>query len=86
MFCGLIELVHFTSSSTGRAVTLDRRSGAVLWDHDLGSPVIGAYIIEKDGLLGVPFTSMANHTLAHLATHFVSHQQPFTSEPSHMKL
>lgn len=82
----LLELVHFTSSSTGRVVTLDRRRGSVLWDHDLASPVIAAYTMEKEGLLTVPFTSMANHTLAHLASHFLLHRQPFTSEPSHMKL
>lgn len=82
----MLELVHFTSSSNGRVVTLDKIRGSVLWDHDLGSPIIGVYTVEKEGLLAVPFTSMANHTLAHLASHFLSHQQPFSSEPTHMKL
>lgn len=67
-------------------VTLDKMAGRILWDHDLGSPIIGVYIVDKEGLLAVPFTSMANHTLANLSSHFLSHQQPFNSDPSHMKL
>lgn len=85
VFSIFLELVHFTSSSSGRLVTMDRRRGSVLWDNDLGSPIIAAYILDKEGLLTAPFTSLANHTLAQLATHFLTHQQPFKSEPNHMK-
>lgn len=57
------ELVHFTTSSTGRIVTLDRRLGVVLWDLDLDSPVVAAYAVSDDGLVSVPFTSVADGTL-----------------------
>lgn len=66
------ELVHFTTSSTGRIVTVDRRLGIVLWELDLQSPVIAVYIVEEDGLLTVPFTSVADETLDRLLKRFAS--------------
>ncbi|KAB0793431.1 hypothetical protein PPYR_13051 [Photinus pyralis] len=80
------ELVHFASSSTGRLVTMDRRRGSLVWDIDTESPVVAIYIMDPSGLLSLPFTSMANHTIGHLATDWVSHQKPFQYQPSHMKL
>ncbi|XP_066601348.1 serine/threonine-protein kinase/endoribonuclease IRE1-like isoform X2 [Prorops nasuta] len=64
------DLVHFTTSSTGRIVTLDRRLGVILWELDLGSPVIAAYTVNNDGLIAVPFTSIAEATLDLLLDHF----------------
>ncbi|XP_015588609.1 serine/threonine-protein kinase/endoribonuclease IRE1 [Cephus cinctus] len=66
------ELVHFTTSSTGRVVTLDRRLGTVLWELDLGSPVIATYTVSKEGLVTVPFTSVAEGTLDHLLKRFAA--------------
>ncbi|KAK5641329.1 hypothetical protein RI129_009876 [Pyrocoelia pectoralis] len=79
-------LVHFASSSTGRLVTMDRRRGSLVWDIDAGSPVVAIYIMDPYGLLSLPFTSMANHTIGHLATDWITHQQPFQYQPTHMKL
>lgn len=62
------ESVHFTSASTGQIVTLNRRMGSFLWDRDLGSPIIGVYLLDSEGLMSVPFTSLANHTITHLKT------------------
>lgn len=62
------DLVHFTTSSTGRVVTLDRRLGRILWKLDLKSPVIAMYTVTKDGLLTVPFTSIADSLLEKFAT------------------
>jgi serine/threonine-protein kinase/endoribonuclease IRE1 len=59
------DLVHFTGTSTGQVVTVDR-FGNILWDINLGSPVIAVYTISKDGLLTMPFTSVADTTLSHL--------------------
>lgn len=73
------DLVHFTTSSTGRIVTLDRRLGIVLWELDLESPVIAVYSISKDGLVAVPFTSVAEGTLDNLL-------QRFTLKPSDIQL
>ncbi|XP_015122831.1 serine/threonine-protein kinase/endoribonuclease IRE1 [Diachasma alloeum] len=73
------DLVHFTTSSTGRVVTLDRRLGMVLWELDLMSPVIGIYTMSKDGLVTVPFTSVAEGTLDNLL-------QRFSSKPSDIQL
>ncbi|XP_014471160.1 PREDICTED: serine/threonine-protein kinase/endoribonuclease IRE1 [Dinoponera quadriceps] len=57
------DLLHFTTSSTGRVVTLDKRLGIVLWELDLKSPIIAMYTLTEDGLLTVPFTSIAEETL-----------------------
>ncbi|EZA61735.1 hypothetical protein DMN91_004412 [Ooceraea biroi] len=62
------DLAHFTASSTGRVVTLDRRGGRVLWDLNLKSPVIAMYIVTKDGLLTIPFKSIADSLLETFVT------------------
>nr|XP_034191794.1 serine/threonine-protein kinase/endoribonuclease IRE1 isoform X2 [Osmia lignaria] len=64
------EMVHFTTSATGRIVTVDRRLGVVLWELDVQSPVIAVYIVREDGLLTVPFTSVADETLDLLLKRF----------------
>ncbi|KAK4874212.1 hypothetical protein RN001_013572 [Aquatica leii] len=80
------DLVHFASTSTGRLITMDRRRGSLLWDIDLESPVVSVYILDSSGLLTLPFTNMANHTISHMATHLLTHQQPFQYQPTNMKL
>ena len=38
------EFVHFTDSSDGRLVTVEKGTGLVKWEReDLGSPVVGIY-------------------------------------------
>ncbi|XP_076175051.1 serine/threonine-protein kinase/endoribonuclease Ire1 isoform X2 [Ptiloglossa arizonensis] len=64
------DLVHFTTSSTGRIVTIDKRLGIVLWELDVQSPVIAVYIVREEGLLTVPFTSVADETLDLLLKRF----------------
>lgn len=51
---------------------MDRRLGIVLWELDVQSPVIALYIVRKDGLLTVPFTSVADGTLDLLLKRFAS--------------
>jgi serine/threonine-protein kinase/endoribonuclease IRE1 len=62
------DLAHFTASSTGRVVTLDRRRGRVLWELNLKTPVIAIYIVTKDGLLAIPFKSIADSLLETFVT------------------
>ncbi|XP_076627174.1 serine/threonine-protein kinase/endoribonuclease Ire1 isoform X1 [Colletes latitarsis] len=66
------DLVHFTTSSTGRIVTVDRRLGIVLWELDVQSPVIAVYTVREEGLLTVPFTSVADETLDLLLKRFAN--------------
>ncbi|XP_012256735.2 serine/threonine-protein kinase/endoribonuclease IRE1 [Athalia rosae] len=66
------ELVHFSTSSSGRLVTLDRRLGVALWELDLESPVVAVYTVNDDGLVSVPFTSVADDTLDHLLKRFIA--------------
>lgn len=78
-----LDLIHFTSTSTGRVVTLDRR-GNILWDHNFSSPVIGSYLLDMEGLISIPFTSLANHTLTYLITEIT--ENGLMENPNHMKL
>lgn len=60
------DLLHFTGSSSGRLVTLERATGSLIWQLDCKSPVVDIYILESKGLLKVPFTSVAEPTLDQL--------------------
>ncbi|KAL1497233.1 hypothetical protein ABEB36_008228 [Hypothenemus hampei] len=79
------ELVHFTSSSSGKVLTLDRRRGNLLWEKDFHSPIIAMYLLSFDGLVKVPFTSLSNHTINYLASEIDSHMG-LVNNPNHMKL
>lgn len=60
------DLRHFTASSSGTAVTLDGRTGEVLWHRQFDSPVVALYTLKSDLLQRAPFTSFAPETLDHL--------------------
>ncbi|XP_014664450.1 PREDICTED: serine/threonine-protein kinase/endoribonuclease IRE1-like [Priapulus caudatus] len=57
---------HFTSSSTGVMVTIDKDSGKVLWKYRFGSPVVAIYVQKADALTKVPFTCIGIETLNYL--------------------
>lgn len=59
---------HFSSSAGGRVLTLDRINGDLIWDQDYGSPIVALYMLHKDGLHRLPFTTIAVETLDHLTT------------------
>lgn len=81
----IYDLVHFASTSSGKILTLDRRRGSLLWEGDLGSPVIAIYLLSLDGLIKVPFTSLSNHTIHYLASEIDFHNG-LVDNPNHMKL
>lgn len=60
------EFRHFSSISDGVVVTMDLNSGELLWDMTYGSPVVGMYQLQGEGLHKLPFTSIAPETLNHL--------------------
>lgn len=70
------DLAHFTTSSTGKILTLDRHSGDLLWQNDFDSPIVGMYSLIHDvsnpydsiGLMPIPFTSLSTDTLKNLAS------------------
>ncbi|XP_067128711.1 serine/threonine-protein kinase/endoribonuclease IRE1 [Centruroides vittatus] len=59
---------HFSSSAGGRILTLDRITGDLIWDQDFGSPIVALYMLHKDGLHRLPFTTIAIETLDHLTS------------------
>ncbi|KAK9885458.1 hypothetical protein WA026_010953 [Henosepilachna vigintioctopunctata] len=71
------ELVLFSSSSTGKTLALDRRRGQFLWELDLQSPVVGAYLLDSEGLLSAPYTTLANHTISYLSSNVFSNNEGF---------
>ena len=69
-FSCFLDLAHFTDSSTGSLVTLDRKSGVVEWKIQIGSPIVALYRVEGDGIVNVPFTSVSKETLGNLMEQF----------------
>lgn len=70
-----LENVYFAGSSTGRfAVLKNSGDGLYLWESDFGSPVIGVYIREGDGLVSLPFTTMDDSSM-HLLADFDNRPQ-----------
>ena len=64
------NLGHFTDSSTGSLVTLDRQTGVVQWNVRIGSPIVALYLVQGDGIVNVPFTSVSKETLTNLLDKF----------------
>jgi len=61
------ELAHFSDSSTGLLMTLDRMSGELAWESSLDSPVVAMYQLDGgDNIQPVPFTSVSIETLHNL--------------------
>jgi len=54
------EYIHLTTTTNGQIVTLDRKHGKFLWQRDLSSPVVAAFLLGPDGLLSVPFTTVSD--------------------------
>ncbi|CAH1996027.1 unnamed protein product [Acanthoscelides obtectus] len=79
------DYVHFTSTSSGKIITLDRRRGNFLWEANLDSPIISIYLLDKEGLISIPFTSLANHTITYLIEQLQTNDG-FLQSSSHMKL
>ena len=45
-FLNVTDLGHFTDSSTGSLVTLDKHTGAVQWKVRIGSPIVALYLVQ----------------------------------------
>ena len=66
------DLAHFTDSSSGSLISLDKNSGAVQWETQFNSPVVAMYKLVADSLATIPFTSVSIDTMNNLMTHFRS--------------
>lgn len=44
-----------------------------MWEADFGSPIIGVYLREGDGLMSMPFTTMDDNSMP-------SHDLQFTKQ------
>lgn len=68
----LSDFAHFTDSSRGELVTIDRKSGRVDWKIQIGSPIVALFRVEGDGIVHTPFTSVSRETLHNLLEQFDS--------------
>ena len=68
------DMAHFTDSSTGTLISLDKTSGSVQWETQFPSPLVAMYSLQADTqqLASIPFTSVSIETLNNLMTQFRS--------------
>eukprot|EP00090_Calanus_glacialis_P028589 TRINITY_DN458_c0_g1_i1.p1 TRINITY_DN458_c0_g1~~TRINITY_DN458_c0_g1_i1.p1 ORF type:complete len:1157 (-),score=196.13 TRINITY_DN458_c0_g1_i1:177-3647(-) len=66
------DLAHFTDSSTGALISLDKNTGSVLWETQFSSPVVAMYQLASDSIASIPFTSVSIETLDNLMLQFQS--------------
>ncbi|CAB3223992.1 unnamed protein product [Arctia plantaginis] len=60
-------IIHFTSTSSGRVMSFDRKTGDLVWSHNFETPVVAAYLLDsREGLISVPFNSIGDDTLDHI--------------------
>lgn len=79
-------MVHFMGSSSGRVITMDRRTHNHVWSNKFESPVIGVYLLDADGLISCPFTNVAEGTLDVLADQLKSTTKSMWLDAENMKL
>ncbi|XP_042207257.1 serine/threonine-protein kinase/endoribonuclease IRE1-like isoform X2 [Homarus americanus] len=66
------DLVHYTSTGEGSILTVDKRSGSLLWSLELDSPLVVMYLLGPEGgLLTVPMTTVAPQTLTQFTEEFM---------------
>ena len=68
------SIAYFTDSSTGKLVKLDKLSGQVNWQSEIGSPIVALFRVEGDGIVNSPFTSVSIETLKNLVEHFETNE------------
>jgi len=66
------DLAHFTDSSTGSLISLDKNTGSVQWETQFSSPVVAMYQLASDSIASIPFTSVSIETLDNLMQQFQS--------------
>ena len=57
------QYYHFTSSSDGTLITLDRNTGELIWQLRLETPIIGMYLYENEQLYKINFAVFAVEAL-----------------------
>ncbi|XP_030847647.1 serine/threonine-protein kinase/endoribonuclease IRE1-like [Strongylocentrotus purpuratus] len=60
------DLRHFSSIADGQMVTLDKKTGEMLWVTSHSSPVVAMYRLLGEGLHKVAHTAVSPNTLGHL--------------------
>ncbi|XP_065558599.1 serine/threonine-protein kinase/endoribonuclease IRE1-like isoform X1 [Artemia franciscana] len=57
------DLIHYTASSNGHIITFDRTDGSLLWQRDLGSPIISIMSSEDYSLVSIPFLTVSSDAI-----------------------
>ncbi len=58
---------HFTSSSDGTLITLDKRNGDLRWSLQLDTPIVAMYRYDQEQLFKISFSIYSREALAYLA-------------------
>ncbi|CAJ0959685.1 unnamed protein product, partial [Mesorhabditis belari] len=58
---------HFASSSTGHVLTVDI-DGQIVWEKDLGQPIVAMYLLQNDGLHKLRYTVIGRESMERLIT------------------
>lgn len=53
------EYLHLSSSESGALATFERKTGKLVWQKKLTSPVIAVFLLGPEGLLSVPFHTVS---------------------------
>lgn len=61
-----LGIVHFTSTNSGRIKSFNQKTGEMIWSHDMKSPIVAAYLLDRDGLISVPFNTVGDDTMDHI--------------------
>ncbi|CAJ0564637.1 unnamed protein product, partial [Mesorhabditis spiculigera] len=56
---------HFASSSTGHILTVDA-DGQIVWEKDLGQPIVAMYLLQHDGLHKLRYTVIGRESMERL--------------------
>lgn len=47
-------------------MSFNRKTGDLVWALNFETPVVAAYLLDRDGLISVPFNSIGDDTLDHI--------------------
>lgn len=69
------EYLHLSGSGSGLTVTMNKNMGTFMWQKDLSSPVVAAFLLGPEGLLSVPFTTVSEGALKNIIEYAKDGQQ-----------
>lgn len=73
-------IINYFFSFDDNIVLFESFIGDIMWFNDYGSPIVGLYLLEREGLRSLPFQSMALETLEQISEQSASHWEYVLSQ------